>query len=137
MSPGVELLTRDVKSCRGIRSSPMDTCPSPFDPGWRTLPLCSVGDTSEAEMKSYGVAAVAPLATTPPSPLSRGSGDTGLPGRGTKAIATVNLQIELAEFGRRHLPEWAEEFSKFLHLTGQQPAVVMTKCSLIKKAWKK
>ena len=32
MSPGVELLTRDVKSCRGIRSSPMDTCPSPFYP---------------------------------------------------------------------------------------------------------
>ena len=32
MSPGVELLTRDVKSCRGIRSSPMDTCPSPFHP---------------------------------------------------------------------------------------------------------
>ena len=32
MSPGVDLLTRDVKSCRGIRSSPMDTCPSPFQP---------------------------------------------------------------------------------------------------------
>ena len=32
MSPGVELLIRDVKSCRGIRSSPMDTCPSPFPP---------------------------------------------------------------------------------------------------------
>ena len=30
MSPGVELLTRDVKSCNGIHSSPMDTCPSPF-----------------------------------------------------------------------------------------------------------
>ena len=30
MSPGVELLTPDVKSCRGIHSSPMDTCPSPF-----------------------------------------------------------------------------------------------------------
>ena len=45
MSPGVELLTRDVKSCRGIRSSPMDTCPSPFHPCVRTVPVCSVGDT--------------------------------------------------------------------------------------------
>ena len=32
MSPGVELLTMDVKSCRGIRSSPMDTCRSPSPP---------------------------------------------------------------------------------------------------------
>ena len=38
MSPGVELLTRDVKSCRGIRSSPMDTCPSPLHPCVRTVP---------------------------------------------------------------------------------------------------
>ena len=38
MSLGVALLTRDVKSCRGIRSSPMDTCPSPFHPRVRTMP---------------------------------------------------------------------------------------------------
>ena len=50
MSTGVELLTRDVKSCRGIRSSPMDTCPGPFHPRVRTVPVCSVGDTTEAEM---------------------------------------------------------------------------------------
>ena len=55
LSRGVELLTRDVKSCRGIRSSPMDTCPSPFHPRVRTLPVCSVGDTTEAEMKGYGL----------------------------------------------------------------------------------
>ena len=50
MSPRVELLTRDVKSCRGIRSSPMDTCPSPFHPRVRTVTVCSVGDTTEADM---------------------------------------------------------------------------------------
>ena len=54
MSPGVELLTRDVKSCRGIRSSPVDTCPSPFHPRVMTVPVCSVDDTTEAEMKGYG-----------------------------------------------------------------------------------
>ena len=68
MSPGVELLTRDVKSCRGIRSSPVDGCPSPFYSRVRTVPVCTVGDTTEAEMKSYDLAALAPLATTHPSP---------------------------------------------------------------------
>ena len=67
MSLGLELLTRDVKSCRGIRASPMDTCASPFYPRVRTVPIYSVGDTKEAEMKSYGLAALAPLATTHPS----------------------------------------------------------------------
>ena len=62
MSPGVGMLTRDVKSCRDIRSSPMDTCPSPFHPRVRTVPVCSVGDTTEAEMKGYGLSPPAPLA---------------------------------------------------------------------------
>ena len=119
MSPGVELLTRDVKSCRGIRSSPMDTCPSPFHPCVRTVLVCSVGDTTEAEMKGYGLSAPAPSATVHPSPLSGGTGDTGVPGRGTKAIVTANLQIQLPEFDAKNLPEWSEEFSKFLILTGQ------------------
>ena len=42
MSPGVELLTRGVKSCRGIRSTPLDTCPSPFHPLVRTVPVCTI-----------------------------------------------------------------------------------------------
>ena len=67
MSPGVEGLTRDVKSCRGIRSLPMDTSSSPFHSCVTVLPVCSVGDTTEAEMKSCGLAALAPLATTHPS----------------------------------------------------------------------
>ena len=137
MSPRVELLTTDVKSCRGIHSSPMDTCPSPFHPRVRTVPVCNVGDSSKAEMKSYGLAALAPLAITPPSPPPYGSGGTGGLGRGTKAIATVNLQMELPEFDPKNLPEWAEEFSEFLLLSGQQHADVKTKCTLIKKSCKK
>ena len=137
MTPGVELLTRDVKSCRGIRSSPMYTCPSPFHPRVRTVPVCSVGDTTEAEMKGYGPSALAPLATVHPSTLPGGTGDTGVPGRGTKAIAMANLQIELPEFDTKNLPEWAEEFSEFLLLTGQQHADVRSKCNLIKKSCKK
>ena len=67
MSLGVELLTRDVKSFRGIRSSPMDMFLSPFHLYVRTVPLSNVGNTSDAEMNSYGLAALAPLAITHPS----------------------------------------------------------------------
>ena len=137
MSPGVELLTRGVKSCRGIRSTPLDTCPSPFHPCVRTVPVCTIGDSTEAEVEGYGVAALAPLATVYPSPPSGGKGDTGVPGRETKGIATANLHIELLAFDPKKLPEWAEEFSEFLLLTGQQHADVQTKCTLIKKSCKK
>ena len=67
-------------------------------------------------MEGYGLAALAPLATVYPSPPSGGKGDTGVLGRGTKGIATANLQIELPEFDPKNLPEWAEEFSEFLLL---------------------
>ena len=137
MSPGVELLTRDVKSCGGIRNSPMDTCRIPLRPRVRTVPVCSIGDTTEADMKGYGLAALGPLATVYPSPPSGGTGYSGVPGKRTKAIATANLQIELPEFDPQNLPEWAEEFSEFLLLTGQQHADVWTECTLIKKLCKK
>ena len=137
MSPGVEPITRDVKRCRGIRSSPMDTCPSPFLSPVKTVPACSVGATTEVEMKGYGLSALAQLATVHPSPLSGGTGDTGVPKRGRKAIATANLQIELPELDPKNLPEWAEQFSEILILTGQQHANVRTKCTLIKKSCKK
>ena len=86
LSPGVELLTRDVKSYRGIGSPPIDTCPSPYHPRERTLAVCNVGEPTEAEMKSYGLAALAPLAIMHPCAPSGGTGNPGVPGRGTKAI---------------------------------------------------
>ena len=88
-------------------------------------------------MKGYGLSALAPLATVHASPLSGGTRNTGVPGRGTKASATANLQIELPEFDPKNVPEWAEEFSEFLLLTGQQHADVRTKRTLIKKSCKK
>ena len=114
----------------------MDTCPRPFHPLLRTVPVCTLGDTTEAEIKSYGLAALAPLATTHPPPPSGGTDDPGVPGRGTKAIATAKLPIELPEFDSKNLPEWAEEVSEFLLLTGQQHADVRTKCTVIKKSCK-
>ena len=137
MSPGVDLLTRGVKSCRGMRSTPLDTCPSPFHPRVRTIPVCTIGDSTEAEMEDYELAALAPLATVYPLPPSGGKRDTGVPGRGTKGIATAKLHIQLPEFDPKNLPEWADEFSEFLLLTRQQHADVRTKCTLIKKPCKK
>ena len=137
MSPGLELLTRDVKSCGGIRSSPMDTCSRPFHPHVSTVPVCTVGDTTEAGMKAYGLAALAPLVTVYPSPSSGGPGDPGVRGRKRKAIATANLHIELNEFHPKNLPEWAEEFSEFLLLTSQQHADARTKYTLTKLSCKK
>ena len=137
MSLGVQLLNRGMKSCRGIRSTPLDTCPSPFHPRVRTVPVCTIGDSTEAEMEGYGLTAVAQRATVYPSAPSGGKGDTGVPGRGTKGITAANLQIELPEFNPKNLPEWAEEFSEFLLLTRQQHADIRTKCTLIKKSCKK
>ena len=68
-------------------------------------------------MKSYGLAELVPMDITHPSPPSDGTGGTGGLGRGTKAIATTNLQIELPEFDPKNMPEWAEEFSEYLLLT--------------------
>ena len=136
MSPGVELLTTEVKRCRGIRSSPMDTCPSPFHPGVRTVPVYNVGDTSQVEMKSYGLAELVRLAIAHPSPPSDGTGGTGGLRRGTKAIATTNLQIELPEFDPNNVPKCAEELSEYLLLASQQHADISMNCKLIKKSCK-
>ena len=49
----------------------------------------------------------------------------------------TNLQMEVPNFDLKNLLEWAEEFSEFLLLTGQQNADVRTKCTPIKKSCKK
>ena len=86
----------------------MDSCPSPFLPHVGTVFVCSLGDTTKAEMNSYYLAALAPSATTHPSPPSGGIGDPGVRSRGTKAIATVNLQIEVPELHPKKVPEWSQ-----------------------------
>ena len=71
-------------------------------------------------MKSYGLASLAPWPITHPLSPPDGTGGTRGLGRGMKAIATANLQIKVPEFHPKNLPQWAEEFSEFLLLTGQQ-----------------
>ena len=96
MSPGVELSNRE--SCRSFAATQWTPVLAFFHPRVSTVPVCSVGDTTEAEMKGLGLSALAPFATVHPSALSGGTGDKHVPGRGTKPIATANLQIELPEF---------------------------------------
>ena len=103
----------------------------------RTLPVCNVGDPSGAWMKSYGLAALAPLAITHPSPRPCVTGDTCRLGRGMNAIATANHQIDLSEFDSKMLPERAEEFSEFLLLTVSPHADIRTWCTLMKTSCKK
>ena len=97
MLPGVELLTRNLKSWQRIRRPPMATCPRHFDPRVRTVPVCNVGDTSEADVKTFGLAELVPLAITHPRPPGDPTAATGGCSRGTQAIATVNLSIKLPE----------------------------------------
>ena len=85
------------------------------------------------ETEKKGLTALAPLAGVPlpPSGLTPGDGKSG------KSIAQANIQLESPEFDPKDLPEGAEEFAKFLLLTGQSHVDVASKCSLLKGSCKK
>ena len=85
------------------------------------------------ETEKKGLTALAPLAGRPPPPSDPTSGG----GKSCKPIAQANIQLELPEFDPKNPPEWAEQFAKFLLLTGQCHVDVATKCSLLKRSCKK
>ena len=95
MSLGVKMLTKDVKNCKGIRSSSMGTCPSPFHSHVRIVPSSTVRYAFQAEMKSYGLAVLSSLAIIHPLPSTNAARGTGGWGRGTKAIVMATLPIKL------------------------------------------
>ena len=132
-SPGLSTLADDLKRSRVSRLLPKVTCPSPFHPRARTVPIAELQDVPVTETEKRGLSALAPLAgvSPPPSGLTPGDGKMGRP------IALANIHLELPEFHPRNLPEWAEEFAEFLLLTGQSHVDVATKCSLLKHSCKK
>ena len=132
-SPGLSTLAEDLKKSRGSRLLPKVTCPSPFHPRARTIPIAELQDVPVTETEKRGLSALAPLAGIPPPPsgLTPGGGKSGRP------IAQANIQLELPEFDPKNLPEWAEERAKFLLLTGQSHVDVATKYSLLKRSCKK
>ena len=131
LSPGLSTLAEDLKRSRVSRLLPKVTCPGPFHPRARTVPMADLQDVPVTEIEKRGLSALAPLAGVSPSGLTRGGGKTGRP------IAQANIQLELPEFDPKNLPEWAEEFAGFLLLTGQSHVEVATKCSLLKRSCKK
>ena len=132
-SPGLSTLAEDLKQSRVSRLLPKVTCPSPFHPRARTVPIAELQDMAVTETEKKGLAALAPLAGVPlpPSGLTPGTGKSG------KLIAQTNIQVELPEFDPKNLPEWAEEFAEFLLLTGQSHVDATTKCSILKRSCKK
>ena len=132
-SPGLSTLADDLKRSRVARLLPKVTCPSPFHPRARTVPIAELQDVLVPETERRGLSALAPLAGVFPPP----SGLTPRDGKSGRPIAQANIQLELAEFDPKNLPEWAKEFAEFLLLTGQSHVDVATKCSLLKLSCKK
>ena len=132
-SPGLSTLADDLKRSRVSRLLPKVTCPSPFHPRARTVPIAELQDVPVTETEKRGLSALAPLAGVSPSP----SGPTPGGGKMGRPIAQANIQLQLPEFDLKNLPEWAEEFAEFLLLTGKSHVDVATKCSLLKRSCKK
>ena len=125
-SPGLTSLADDLKRSRVSRLLRKVTCPSPFHPGARSVPIAELQDDPVAEAEKKELTALAPLAARllPPSSPTSGGWKSGKP------IAQANIQLEMPEFNAKNLLEWAEEFAEFLQLTGQSHVDVATKCSL-------
>ena len=132
-SPGLSTLADDLKRSRVSRLLPKVTCPTPFHPRARTVPIAELQDVPVTETEKRGLSALAPLAgvSPPPSGLTPGGGKNGTP------IAQANIQLELPEFDPKNLLEWAEEFAEFLLLTRQSHVDMATKCSLLIRSCKK
>ena len=131
-SPGLSTLADDLKRSRVSRLLPKVTCPSPFHPRARTVPIAELQDVPVTETEKKGLTALAPLAGVPSSP----SGPTPGGGKSGKPVAQANIQLELPEFHLKNLPEWAEDFAEFLLLTGQSHVDLATKCSVLKPSCK-
>ena len=132
-SAGLSTLADYLKRSRVSRLLPKVTCPSPFHPHARTVPIAELQDVPVTETEKRGLSALAPLAGVSPSPsgLTPGGGKMGRP------FAQGNIQLELPEFDPKNLPEWEEEFAEFLLLTGQSHVDVATKCFWLKRSCKK
>ena len=132
-SPGLSTLAEDLNRSKVSRLLSKVTCPSPFHPCARTVPIAELQEVPATETEKRGLTALAPLAgvPAPPSGLTSGGGKSGKP------IAQANIQLELLEFDPKNLPEWAEEFAGFLLLTGPSHVDMATKCPLLKRSCKK
>ena len=104
-SPELSTLADDLKRPRVSRLLPKVTCPSPFHPRARTVPIAELQDVPVTETEKRGLSALAPLASVspPPSGLTPGGGKMGrpiFPGEHPARTAGVRPQ-KSAQIGRR------------------------------------
>ena len=64
-SAGLSTLAEDLKRSRVSRLLPKVTCPSPFHPRARTVPIAELQDVPVTETEKRGLSALAPLAGLP------------------------------------------------------------------------
>ena len=67
-SPELSTLAEDLKRSRVSRLLPKVTCPSPFHPRARTVPIAELQDVPSTETEKRGLLALAPLAGVPSPP---------------------------------------------------------------------
>ena len=108
-SPGLSTLADDLKRSRVSRLLPKVTSPSPFHPRATAVPIAELQDVPVTETEKRGLTALAPLAGRPP--LSSDSTSAG--GKSGKSIAQANIQLELAEFDPKNMPEWERNWPSF------------------------
>ena len=96
LSPGLSTLAEDLKRSRVSRLLPKVTCPSPFHPRARTVPMADLQDVPVTEIERRGLSALAPLAGVSPSGLIQ----TNCPGEHPAGTAGVRPQ-KSARMGRR------------------------------------
>ena len=95
LSPGLSTLAEDLKRSRVSRLLPKVTCPSPFHPRARTVPMADLQDVPVTESERRGLSALAPLAGVSPSGLTPGGwedGQTNCPGEHPAGTAGVRPQ---------------------------------------------
>ena len=68
-SPGLSTLADDLKRSRLSRLLPEVTCPSPFHPRAKTVPIAELQDVPVTETEKRGLSALSPLAGVPSPPL--------------------------------------------------------------------
>ena len=78
-SPGLSTLADDLKGSRVSRLLPNLTCPSPYHPRARTVPIAELQDVQVTETEKRGLSPLAPLPGIFPSPsgLNPGAGKMG------------------------------------------------------------
>ena len=109
-SPGLSTLADDLRRSRVSRLLPGVTCPSPFHPRARTVPIAELQDVPVTETEKKGLTAMAPLAgvLSPllrPNPRGAGRVANQLPRR-TSSWSCRSSTRKTCPNGERNLPSF-------------------------------